>query len=49
MLEREPMNNLVKKRELLAFKHYDFWQCMDTMRDKDLLNNYLKKGKAKWI
>ncbi len=49
MLEREPMNNLVKKKELLAFKHYDFWQCMDTMRDKDLLNNYLKKGKAKWI
>tara|TARA_Y100000816_G_scaffold267844_1_gene229591 strand:+ start:274 stop:978 length:705 start_codon:yes stop_codon:yes gene_type:complete len=49
MLEREPVNNLVKKRELSAFKHYDFWQCMDTMRDKDLLNNYFKKGKAKWI
>ncbi len=49
MLEREPVNNLVKKRELSAFKHYDFWQCMDTMRDRDLLNNYFKKGKAKWI
>ena len=49
MLEREPMKNLVKKKELLAFKHYSFWQCMDTMRDKELLNDYLKKGQAKWI
>ena len=33
MLEREPFRNLTKK-QLMAFKHKGFWQCMDTMRDK---------------
>ena len=34
MLEREPFQKLAKKKQLLAFKHNGFWQCMDTMRDK---------------
>ena len=34
MLEREPFQKLTQKRELMAFKHFGFWQCMDTMRDK---------------
>ena len=42
-LEREPMELLTKKNQLVAFKHYDFWQCMDTKRDKDLLEKILKK------
>ncbi len=48
MLERETMKNLTKKKELNAFKHNGFWQCMDTMRDKQLLNNYWKKNKSLW-
>ena len=43
-LEREPMEFLTKKGQLAAFKHYDFWQCMDTKRDMDNLNITLKKN-----
>ena len=48
MLEREPLTKLTKKKELMAFKHKGFWQCMDTMRDKNLLNNLWKSKKAPW-
>ena len=48
MLEREMMKNLTKKKELVAFKHNGFWQCMDTMRDKIFLNNLVKKDLAPW-
>jgi glucose-1-phosphate cytidylyltransferase len=41
-LEREPMELLTKKNQLVAFKHDDFWQCMDTKRDMDNLNIILK-------
>ena len=49
MLEREPFKKLTQKRELMAFKHYGFWQCMDTMRDKKILNKLLKEKKAPWL
>ena len=48
MLEREPLTNLVKKKEVKAFKHKSFWQCMDTMRDKKILTDLLKNKKAPW-
>jgi len=41
-LEREPMELLTKKNQLVAFKHDGFWQCMDTKRDMDNLNIILK-------
>jgi glucose-1-phosphate cytidylyltransferase len=44
-LEREPMELLTKKNQLVAFKHNDFWQCMDTIRDMDYLNIEMKKKK----
>ena len=44
-LEREPLEKASYKKELYAYKHYDFWQCMDTKRDKDLLEKILKKNK----
>ena len=43
-LEREPMELLTKKNQLVAFKHDDFWQCMDTKRDMDNLNIILKNN-----
>jgi len=43
LLEKEPMEILTKKNQLNAFKHHDFWQCMDTKRDKDNLDIILKK------
>ena len=38
VLEKEPLTNLGKKGNLKAFKHYGFWQCMDTIRDKEILD-----------
>ena len=49
MLEREPLTKLAKKKELIAFKHKGFWQCMDTMRDKNVLVNLWKSKKAPWL
>ena len=47
-LEKEPMEILTKKNQLIAFKHKDFWQCMDTMRDKRYLNNLWNSNNAPW-
>jgi len=48
MLEKDPMNKLALKKELVAYKHKSFWQCMDTTRDKELLNRIWKSGKSRW-
>jgi glucose-1-phosphate cytidylyltransferase len=47
-LEREPLEQMTKKRQLMAFKHEGFWQCMDTKRDKDKLDKILKSKKFKF-
>ena len=44
-LEREPLQQISKKGQLLAYKHKGFWQCMDTLRDKNLMEKELKKKK----
>ena len=44
-LEREPFEKLTKKKNIKAFKHKGFWQCMDTKRDKDLLDKIIKEKK----
>ncbi len=41
-LEKEPLEKLSKEKKLIAFKHQKFWQCMDTLRDKKLLEKYYK-------
>ena len=46
-LEREPLQKISRRKQLFAFKHCGFWQCMDTLRDKDLLEKELKKRKNK--
>lgn len=46
-LEREPLETISKKGELLAFKHHDFWLCMDTKRDKINLEEIIKSKKIK--
>jgi len=46
-LEREPLEKITKKNQLMAFKHKGFWQCMDTKRDKDRLEIILNKNKKK--
>ena len=47
-LEREPLEQMTRKKQLAAYKHEGFWQCMDTKRDKDRLGKILKSGKIKF-
>jgi glucose-1-phosphate cytidylyltransferase len=42
-LEKEPLVSISKKKQLVAFKHQGFWQCMDTIRDKEILEKKLRK------
>lgn len=46
--EKEPLSNLAKDGQLMAYKHTGFWQCMDTIRDKKLLEKIWESGKAPW-
>jgi len=46
--EKTPMERLAKDKQLMAYKHTGFWQCMDTLRDKRLLNNLWESGEAPW-
>ena len=46
--EKEPLEKLSKENELVAFKHDNFWYPMDTMRDKDYLENLWEKNEAPW-
>ena len=48
MLEREPLESATKDKNLFAFKHDGFWQCMDTRRDHSLLEELFKKGNPPW-
>jgi glucose-1-phosphate cytidylyltransferase len=47
-LERDPMEKLAGEGELIAFKHYGFWQAMDTLRDKNHLEDLWASNKAPW-
>lgn len=46
--EKEPMERLSREGQLMAYRHDDFWQCMDTLRDKVLLESLWQKGDAPW-
>lgn len=46
--EKEPLENLAKDDQLMAFKHNGFWQPMDTLRDKNHLEELWSKNKAPW-
>lgn len=48
VFERDPLENLVKDGQLSCYKHYGFWQCMDTLRDKERLEKLWASGEAPW-
>lgn len=48
VLEKAPMDRLVEKNELSAYVHRGFWQCMDTLREKEMLEKLWNSGKAPW-
>jgi glucose-1-phosphate cytidylyltransferase len=46
--EREPLERLAHDGQLMAYRHASFWQCMDTLRDKRLLESLWEGGNAPW-
>ena len=49
IFEKEPLQNLSKNGQLMAYKHEGFWHPMDTLRDKNYLNELCKKKKLNWL
>ena len=48
VFEREPLERLVKDGELMSYKHKGFWQCMDNVREMNMLEQLYSKGVAPW-
>lgn len=48
ILEREPLEHLAADGQLMAYRHNGFWQCMDTMRDRQILDELWTSGNAPW-
>lgn len=46
--ERDPVERLARDGQLMGFKHYGFWSCMDTLREKNYLDEMWCSGKAPW-
>lgn len=46
--EKEPLERLSEDGQLMAYQHMSFWQCMDTLREKYILEEFWKTGKAPW-
>lgn len=49
VLEQEPLEFAASTGNLAAYKHTGFWQCMDTLRDKQYLERLLENGNAPWV
>lgn len=49
VLEQSPLESLAKNGELLAYEHSGYWQCMDTIRDRDALQSAWESGSAPWL
>ena len=47
-LEREPLEKLGKRKKLFAYKHTGYWQCMDTVRDREILQKDFKNKKIRF-
>ena len=48
MFEQRPLSKLAQKKQLIAFKHYGYWKCMDNLNEKNQLENIHKKYKTIW-
>lgn len=49
IFERKPLETVAHEGQLVAYKHNGFWQCMDTMRDKIILEELIEQKRAPWI
>jgi len=48
VLEREPVERLAHEGQLMGYRHYGFWSCMDTLKEKNYLEELWASGKAPW-
>ena len=48
VLERTPLERVAREGNLMSYRHTGFWQCMDTVREKQLLETMWAEGKAPW-
>ena len=48
VFERQPLETLAQRGELMSYIHEGFWQCMDNVRERDMLEKLLQAGKAPW-
>jgi glucose-1-phosphate cytidylyltransferase len=48
VFEQQPLNSLVEDGELVSYIHKGYWQCMDTLREKQKLEELWSLGKAPW-
>lgn len=48
ILEKEPLENLAKEQQLMSYKHFGYWRCMDTLRDKQALEDRWNANNAPW-
>ena len=46
--EAETLKRIAQDGQLMAYRHHGYWQCMDTLREKELLEDLWKSGKAPW-
>ena len=49
ILERDPLERLSQESQLMAFQHSGFWQCMDTLRDKNFLEKIYASKQIPWL
>jgi glucose-1-phosphate cytidylyltransferase len=49
VLEQSPLESLAKEGQLMAYEHFGYWQCMDTIRDRDALQSLWDSGKVPWV
>lgn len=49
ILEQSPLENLVNDDQLMAYEHFGYWQCMDTIRDRDALQELWQSGNSPWL
>ena len=49
VLERQPLERLAEEGQLMSYLYKGFWQCMDTQREKEILEKLLSTGKAPWV
>ena len=49
VLESKPLEKVTELKQIKAYRHEGFWQCMDHKLDKDLLDKMVEENKATWI